>query len=308
MVIIRRKPIPTRVVRTVSYGLVIATLLGLALWGFYKHHVTRAPVYVPRPEGVEAPDVAGLERRLVFAAEQELLAPAAFPWSLAAVSRLPRAEVSGVAVLRTPEGSELPEGLRGLRDTLAGELAERVPTIARPFTLEASPPYLVTPLTLQLEFKLDEDGATAAAAVAGAPGELNAPFAERAAHLVFSPTAADVNFAATVTLIPYPYERLSATRGGKPVAADEYRALFRALQYNSFPLYDTLLAVSPELITAEEETKVSFVVDGSGRPSAIAFEPSPAEEDAAALAATLAEMHLPKTLAGVAVNFIISSG
>lgn len=279
--------------------------MGLALWGFYKHHVTRASVYVPRPEGVEAPDVAGLERRFVFAAEQELLAPAAFPWSLAAVSRLPRAEVSGVAVLRTPEGSELPEGLR---DTLAGELAERVPTIARPFTLEASPPYLVTPLTLQLEFKLDEDGATAAAAVAGAPGELNAPFAERAAHLVFSPTAADVNFAATVTLIPYPYERLSATRGGKPVTEEEYRALFRALQYNSFPLYDTLLAVSPELITAEEETKVSFVVDGSGRPSAIAFEPPPAEEDAAALAATLAEMHLPKTLAGVAVNFIISSG
>lgn len=305
MVIIRRKPIPTRVVRTVSYGLVIATLLGLALWGFYKHHVTRAPVYVPRPEGVEAPDVAGLERRLVFAAEQELLAPAAFPWSLAAVSRLPRAEVSGVAVLRTPEGSELPEGLR---DILAGELAERVPTIARPFTLETSPPYLVTPLTLQLEFKLDEDGATAAATVAGAPGELNAPFAERAARLVFSPTAADANFAATVTLIPYPYERLSATRRGKPVAAEEYRALFRALQYNSFPLYDTLLAVSPELITAEEETKVSFVVDGSGRPSAIAFEPSPAEDDAAALAATLAEMHLPKTLAGVAVDFIISSG
>lgn len=305
MVIIRHKTIPTRVVRAVSYGLVIGTLLGLALWGYYKHRVTRGRVEVPPPEDKATPDVAGLERRLVFATDQELLAPAAFPWSLAAVSRLPRAEVSGVTVLRTPEGADLPEGLG---DALAAELAEQVPTIARPFTLEASPPYLVTPLTLQLEFILDDRGATAAAAVAGAPGELNALFAERAARLVFSPAAANVNFTATVTLIPYPYERLSATRRGKPVAEEEYRALFRALQYNCFPFYDTLLAVSPELITAEDGTDVSFVVDAAGHPAAVALEPPPAEEDAAALADTLAEIHLPTTLTGVAVRFTINPG
>lgn len=288
-----------------SYGLVIGTLLGLALWGYYKHRVTRGRVEAPLPEDGAAPDVAGLERRLIFATDRELLAPAAFPWSLAAVSRLPRAEVSGVTVLGTPEGAEPPEGLG---DALAAELAEQVPTIARPFTLDASPPYLVTPITLQLEFILDEDGATAAAAASGAPGELNAPFAERAARLVFSPAAANVNFAATVTLIPDSYERLTATRAGKPVADEEYRALFRALQYNSFPFYDTLLAASPELITAEDGADVSFVVDAAGHPAAVALEPPPAEEDAAALAETLAEMHLPTTLAGVAVRFIINPG
>ncbi len=305
MILIRRKPIPTRVVRAVSYGLVIGTLVGLALWGFYKHRVTPGRVEAPPPKDGTAPDVAGMERRLAFATDQELLAPAAFPWSLAAVSRLPRAQVSGVTILRTPEGAEVPEGIR---DILAAELAEQVPTIARPFTLDASPPYLVTPITLQLEFILDEEGATAAAAVAGAPGEMNAPFAERAARLVFSPAAANVNFAAAVTLIPDSYERLSGTRGGVPLADEEYRALFRALQYNSFPFYDTLLAASPELITAEDGTAVSFVVDAAGHPAAVALEPPPAEEDAAALADTLTEMHLPTTLAGVAVRFTINPG
>jgi hypothetical protein len=305
VILIRHKTIPTRVVRAVSYGLVIATLLGLALWGFYKHRVTPGRVEAPPPKGGESQDVAGLERRLILATDQELLAPAAFPWSLAGVSRLPRAEVSGVTLIRTPEDGELPEGLG---DALAAELAEQVPAIARPFTLEASPPYLVTPLTLQLEFILNEDGATAAAAVAGAPGDLNAPFAERAARLVFSPAAANVNFTATVTLIPDSYDRLTATRAGIPVADEEYRALFRALQYNSFPFYDTLLAVTPDLIKTEDGTAVSFVVDAAGHPGAVALEPSPAEEDAAALADTLAAMHLPTTLAGVAVRFTINPG
>jgi hypothetical protein len=305
MVLIRHKTVSIRVVRALSYGLVIGTLLGLALWGYYKHRVTPGRVEVTPPEGGTAPELAGLDRRFVFATDQELLAPPAFPWSLAAVSRLPRAEVSGVTLLQTPEGVEVPEGLDA---TLAAELAEQVPTIARPFTLEASPPYLVTPLTLQLEFILDEDGATSAAAVAGAPGELNAPFAERAVRMVFSPAAAYVNFAATVTLIPHPYDRLTATRRGNPVTEEEYRSLFRALQFNCFPFYDTMLAVSPELVTAEDGTAVSFVVDAEGHPGAIALEPSPAEEETAALAEALAAVQLPAMLAGVAVRFTINPG
>jgi hypothetical protein len=305
VVIIRQRPIPIRVVRALSYGLVIATLAGLTLWGYYRHRVTPGAVEVARPEVEPAPEVAGLDRRTTFATEQELLAPPAFPWSLAAVSRLPRAEVKGVAVLRTREEAGPPAGVR---DVLAAELAEQVPTIARPFTLEASPPYLVTPVTVRLEFELNDDGSTAAAAASGAPGELNALFAERAARLVFPPEAGDAAFVATVTLIPYCYERLSATRAGKPVGDEEYRALFRALQYNSFPLYDTLLAACPELLAAGEETDVSFVVDAAGHPGAVKLEPAPDEDDAAALAETLAAVYLPKKLAGATVSFVISSG
>jgi hypothetical protein len=305
VVIIRQRPIPIRVVRALSYGLVIATLAGLTLWGYYRHRVTPGAVEVAPPEVEKAPAAAGFDRRAAFATEQELLAPAAFPWSLAAVSRLPRAEVKAVAVLRAPENTELPAGIR---DVLAAELAEQTPTIARPFTLEASPPYLVTPVTVRLEFELNDDGSTAAAAASGAPGELNALFAERAARLFFPPEAGDAAFAATVTLIPYCYERLSATRAGKPVSDEEYRALFRALQYNSFPFYDTLLAACPELLTADGETDVSFVVDAAGHPGAVKLEPAPDEDDAAALAETLAEIHLPKKLAGVAASFTITPG
>ncbi len=302
MVIIRRKPIPTRVVRAVSYGLVIATLLGLALWGFYKHRATRVAVKIPRPPSEGGPAVAGFDRRLVYATDQELLAPAAFPWSLAAISRLPRADVAAVTIVRAPEQTEPPEQLAPV---LAAALAEQAPTIARPFTLAASPPYLVTPVTVRLEFELNDDGSTAAAAASGAPGELNASFAERAARFVFPPEVSNVAFAATVTLVPYSYERLRATRAGKPVAEEEYRLLFRALQYNSFPLYDTVLATAPGLLTAKEATAVSFVVNAEGHPSRVALEPAPPAEAAEALAAALAAVYLPKTLAGAEVEFAV---
>lgn len=303
MVLIRRKPLRGRVVRALSYGLVIVTLAGLAGWAYYKHRASRGRVEVVPPVAEAPPALAGFDPRLAYASEQELLAPAVFPWSLAAVSRLPRAEVGAITVLRKPEG---PAPAENLPELLVAALAEQTPTVARPFTLAASPPYLVTPVTLQLEFELDDAGAAAAAASAGAPAELNAPFAERAVHFVFPQAAADVAFAATVTLVPYPYERLSARRGGKAVTDEEYRLLFRALQFNSFPLYDTCLAAAPDLLTAREDTVVSFVVGADGHPAAASFEPPLPSEDARdALADALAEMYLPTTLAGARVEFVI---
>lgn len=290
-------------VLAVSYGLVIVTLAGLAGWGYYKHRTTRGRVAAAPPAAEEPPDLAGLEPRLVFASEQELLAPPAFPWSLAAVSRLPRAEVGAVKVLRKPEG---PAAAENLPEVLAAALAEQAPALARPFTLPSSPPYLVTPVVLELEFELDDAGAAVAAAAAGAPAELNAVIAERAAHIVFPRAAADVAFEAAVTLVPYPYERVVARRRGRAVTPEEYRLLFRALQFNSFPFYDTCLAVAPELLTAEEDTVVSFEVDADGRPRAPALEPPlPSEEANDALADALAEIYLPTTLTGARVEFII---
>lgn len=305
MVLVRRKPTRVRLVQAASYGLVIVTLAGLATWAYYKHRATRGRVEVEPPVAEAPPALAGLEPRLAYASEQELLAPAAFPWSLAAVSRLPRAEVGTVTILRKPEG---PPAAQNLPEILAAALAEQAPGAARPFTLAASPPYLITPVTLQLEFELDDAGMAEAAGVAGAPAELNAAFAERGAHFVFPQAAADVSFAVAVTLVPYPYERLSARRGGTAVAREEYRLLFRALQFNSFALYDTCLAVAPELLTAKEDTVVSFDVGADGHPRAPSFAPPlPSEEAGDALADALAEIYLPKTLAGARVEFAIGN-
>jgi hypothetical protein len=211
--------------------------------------------------------------------------------------------VAALTVTRAPEAAAAPEELR---DRLAAALTEQAPTIARPFTLATSPPYLVTPITLELEFLLDETGAAAAAGVAGAPADLNASFAERAVRFVFPPAAASAAFAATVSLVPPSYDRLRARRGGNPVPEEEYRLLFRALQYNSFPLYDTCLAAAPELLTAEEATAVAFEVDAEGHPNRVTFEPALASGAAAeALAATLAEIHLPRALAGASVEFAL---
>jgi hypothetical protein len=305
MILIRRKPGWGRLVRAVSYGLVIVTLVGLAVWAYYKHRATRGRVEVEPPTAEKPPTLAGLEPRLTYASEQELLAPAAFPWSLAAVSRLPRAEVGPITIRRTPEG---PAAEEHLPEILLAALAEQAPAVARPFTLASSPPYLITPVTLQLEFELDDAGAAAAAAAAGAPAELNAAFAERAVHLVFPHAAADVAFAAAVTFVPYPYERLSARRGGTAVTPEEYRLLFRALQFNSFAFYDTCLAVAPELLTAQEDTLVSFDVGVDGHPRAASFAPPLSSEEAGdALADALAEIYLPKALAGARVEFAIGN-
>jgi len=305
MVLIRRKPTRGRVVRAISYGLVIVTFVGLAGWAYYKHRATRGRVEVTPPVAEAPPTLAGLEARFAYASEQELLAPPAFPWSLAAVSRLPRAEVGTVTILREPEG---PPAADNLPEVLAAALAEQAPSVARPFTLAASPPYLVTPVTIELEFKLDENGAAMAAAAAGAPADLNASFAERAVHLVFPQAAAGVSFTAAVTLVPYPYERLSARRGAAALTPEEYRLLFRALQYNSFPFYDTCLAVAPELLTAEGDTVVAFDVDGVGHPGEASFAPPLPSEDARdALAGALAEIYLPKTLTGARVEFVIGN-
>ena len=291
--------------RAVSYGLVIITLFGLAVWAYYKHRATPGRVEVVPPVAEATPSLAGFDARTAYASEQELLAPAAFPWSLAAVSRLPRAEVGPVTILREPEG---PPAEENLPLVLAAALAEQAPAVARPFTIAASPPYLVTPVTLQLEFELDDAGAAGAAAAAGAPAELNAAFAERAVHFVFPQAAADVAFAAAVTLVPYPYERLSARRGATAVTDEEYRLLFRALQFNSFAFYDSCLAAAPELLTAREDTLISFDVGADGHPREASFEPPLASEEARdALADALAEMYLPKTLAGARVEFAVGN-
>ena len=181
MVIIRRKLTRGTVIRAATYAVVIVTLGGLMLWAYFRHRPRNCVVLPPPTKGVERPPMAGLEPRLVFASDRELLAPPCFPWSLASVTRRPRAEVSNFHFTR--QGNDKADAT--LTAAVAEALAQQAPELARPFALEASPPYLVTPATIETAFDLDDDGATASVAVDGAPAELNAGFAEKAAAFTF---------------------------------------------------------------------------------------------------------------------------
>ncbi len=304
MVIVRRLPSWGLILRGAGYGVVIVTLGALSLWAYYKHRAQAGPVTAAPPRAAAAATPAGFDRRRVFALEQELLAPPAFPWSLAALSHLPRAEVRSLRITRFPEETDLPPDLAAL---LADELTRQARTFARPFTLPSSPPYLVVPLAFEVEFDLDDDGRTAVAAVSGAPGDLNRAFAEAATAFVFPPAAAHVAFAATVTLTPYHYNRLSASRRGRRLSAEDYRLLFRSLQFNSYPVYDAIAAVEPELLSASHETRVTFFIAPDGHPQGVAFEPPLADGAADVIGAALAELYLPAELAGAKVEFLLSN-
>ena len=109
-----------------------------------------------------------------------------------------------------------------------------------------------------------------------------------------------------MTFIPYPYERLKAARGGAAVDAEQYGLLFRALQYNSYPLYDVMRAGAPELLTAASDTRVAFVVDKEGHPTGVTLTPGPAR-GGEAINETLAGMVLPRELVGARVEFLIGN-
>jgi len=309
MVIIRRRVWRGNIIKGGAYGAVILTLAALTLWGYVRHHENGGHPPPIKPPAPTPPAPARFDDRLAFATDQELLAPPAFPWSLAAVGRLPRAEVSGLRITHKPattaEAAKAPE--KDLAADLAADLTWQAPARARPITRYASPPYLVTPLTINVELELDETGRVATAAVSGAPPDLNGVFAERATAFVFSPAAAGATFAATVKLVPYAFERLNARRGGRPLADDDYRLLFRSLQYSSYPIYDAVNARAPEMLTAGRATTVAFVVDAAGHPSKVRLEPAPEAEADREIAAAFAGIFLPKRVAGARVEVIIAA-
>ena len=303
MVIFRRQPSRAAVLRAATYGVVIATLGALVLWAYIRHGRAAGPVLPPPRAERDRPAAAGLEPRTALALDQELFAPGCFPWSLGAVTRLPRAEVTKTRLTRGPADKG---AAAELQRTLADELARQAPTLARPFALPASPPYLVTPLTVELECELDEEGAATLAAVGGAPPDLNAALAEEATTLVFPREAAGAAFTATVTLVPYPYDRIRARRGGAPLAADDFRLLFRTLQFSSYPLYDAVRGAAPELLTAPEDTRLSFTVGADGHPGRVDFTPPPPA--AAELAAAVEGMMFPRGLVGVRAEVSVGGG
>lgn len=244
--------------------------------------------------------LAGMDARLALATEQELVAPPAFPWSYAAASRLPRATVSAVAVHPRPPSAETVTDV-------AETLTQQAPALARPFTLPTSPPYLMVPLAFKLHLTLDDEGRVASAAVTGAPGELDFLLAERAAALVFPPSAGGAAVSATLTLTPYHYDRLLARRHGLPLPAADYELLYRALQFGTYGFADACRAYAPALLRADAATKVSFRVGPSGHPERVAFSPPLGDEKEQLLADALGQVFLPRRLAGAEVTVLLGS-
>jgi len=302
MVFVLRKPSRVFLVRSLTYAAVIATLGGLALWAYVRHGREPKAHVPPITSGGERPAPAGPDARSLLANEQELLAPACFPWSRAALERRPRVEVAKVKLTRTPEGTTAAE----LEPALAEALAAQAPVLVRPYHLDASPPYIITPLTLEVSFDIDDDADTAWVGVAGAPPDANAACAEKAAAFVFPAGCAAAAFDAAVTFTPYAYERLQATRGGAPLGPEEYRLLFRTLQFNSYPLYDAMATKAPELITATEDTAVSFVVGADGHPADVKWDPAPGQAGEF-LSETIRAAFFPRELAGARVRFLIGN-
>lgn len=302
MVFVLRKPSRVFLIRSLTYAAVIAMLGGLALWAYLRHGRESKPRIPPLTGDGERPAAAGADGRTLLATEQELLAPACFPWSRGALERRPRVTVTKVKLTRMPEGV----AAAGLEEAFAAALAAQAPMLVRPYHVEASPPYVVTPLTLEMSFDLDAAAATAWVGVAGAPPDANAACAEKAAAFVFPPECAGAAFDAAVTFTPYAYERLEATRGGAPLKAEAYRLLFRTLQFNSYPLYDATAAQAPALLTATEDTAVTFVVGADGHPADVRWDPAPGEATLY-LSETLGAAFFPRELAGARVRFLIGN-
>jgi hypothetical protein len=163
-------------------------------------------------------------------------------------------------------------------------------------------------LTVEMAFALNDAGETSSAAVRGAPAELNAAFAERAAAFGFTADAAGAAFTAEVKLVPYCYERLTAARNGRALGDEEYRLLFRAMQFGSYNLYDAVRAAAPGWLDGPADEAATFVVNDDGHPSAVAFEPPVEGAAQEAVAAALEAMFVPRRLAGTRVRVLIGPG
>jgi hypothetical protein len=159
---------------------------------------------------------------------------------------------------------------------------------------------------LEFSFDLDEGGNTAWVGVAGAPPDANASCAEEAAAFVFPTECDGAAFDAAVIFVPYSYERLQATRGGAAVSDEQYRLLFRALQFNSYPLYDVVATRAPALLTTSADAEVTFVIGADGHPADVKWDPAPGEAGDA-LTETLGAAFFPRELAGARVRFLVGN-
>jgi hypothetical protein len=320
--------------RVCGYGAIVLSIALLALWalGAFEREPETTPVL--QPDTTTNPLLyAGWENRLAFCDANEFFAPAVLPWSLSNIKRLPNVEVLSVTLLAdktgvagtevSPEISEsvedeplitgedafIPDPEVDYIKLISDAVAFRLPPLFRPFELKSSPPYLVTPVIVELDFYLGPEGNVTKCSVRSESitPELQEQITERALRLSFPAALAFAAFTTGVRVIPYAYDNLIVEKSGKPVGDNEYRLAFRTLQYSSYYLTVAMQGSDGELLSADTDGVITFRVDSDGIPYNIAVTPVfIGSGDIENVTAALSYIRFPDELSGS--NFTIVLG
>ncbi|MCP4230156.1 MAG: hypothetical protein GY771_08405 [bacterium] len=220
----------------------------------------------------------------------------------AEISSLPQPEEAiGKKMLITGEGAFVPDPEVNYVELISDAVVFRLPPLFRPFELKSSPPYLVTPATVELDFYLGPDGDVAKCSVRSEDitPELQEQITERALRLSFPTALAFADFTARVRIVPYASDRLTVERSGRPVGDEEYRLVFRTLQYSSYYLTVAMQGGDGELLYADTDAVIAFRVDNDGVPYAISVEPVFIEREVVEdVTAAISYIRFPADLAG----------
>lgn len=322
--------------RTAGYIAIIASIIVFVVWAYLRHHRTPKPEPGPLVKKERPPLViATWDNRFTFVDEREFFAPPAFPWSMSSIGQAPYAEITFVTIISEPTpvetGEPTEENFFGTGEETPDEKAEdtsieliisgdynniirnamleRAPSLAMPFELDASPPYLVVPVDFTLDLVLGPDGLVKSATVRGDIDEgVRVRVAEKAADMHFPSVLAWFDFRCGVRLTPSHYDRIIGTRGGHRLPEVEYRLLLRALQYGTAGFAETVSENAPELLQAGNVHTVEFIIDDAGHPTDTVIKPiilEPASEKAVLDA--IAAVNFPPQLAGANVVLVVGT-
>jgi|GEM_PF-1545692 len=322
--------------RSAGYITIIISIIVFAVWAYIRHRGAEPPEPEPLARKERPPlIVASWDDRFTFADEREFFTPPAFPWSMSSIGQAPIAEITYVTVTSEPSPEE-PAELTGEGASENGETSEaedesildserpermayagiienamlkRAPSLAMPYEIKATPPYLVVPLELTMDFTLGPDGAVKSATVQGdMEEELRVQIAEKAVDLRFPSVLAWFGFKCGIRLTPRHYDKIIGTRGGARLSEDEYGLLLRGLQYGTSGLAESIVENAPELLTAGTDYTIEFFIDGNGYPVNAVIKPIIVEPEAeTAVLEALAAVNFPPELAGTTVEITLGT-
>lgn len=322
--------------RSAGYITIIISIIVFAVWAYIRHRGAEIPEPTPLVRKERPPlIVASWEDRFTFADEREFFAPPAFPWSMSSIGQAPLAEITYVTVISEPSPEEsaeligestsengktsdaedeiLPRSERPGRvayaDIIKTAMLKRATSLAMPYEIKATPPYLVVPLELTMDFTLGPDGAVKSATVQGDMEEgLRVHIAEKAVDLRFPSILAWFGFKCGIRLTPRHYDKIVGTRGGARLPEDEYGLLLRGLQYGTSGLAESIVENAPELLNAGTDYTIEFFIDGTGYPVNPVVKPIIVEPEAeTAVLEALTAVNFPPELAGTTVEITLGT-
>jgi hypothetical protein len=322
--------------RIAGYVAIIISIVVFAIWAYLRHHRTEKPEPGPLTKKERPPLVLiTWDNRFTFADDKEFFAPPAFPWSMSSIGQAPRVEVMFVTILSVPEAGEIVESETeviyensepvisdngteitamttdqiGYLDIIRNAMLKRTPSLAMPYEIDATPPYLVVPLEFTLDFVLGPDGEVKSAMVQGNMDEtLRVQIAEKAVNLRVPSVLSWYDFRCGMRFIPRHYDKIIGTRDGNRLPESEYKLLLRGLQYGTSAFTESVLENAPELLSGEDEYTIKFTINGDGYPVDTVIKPfivEPAAETAVTEA--VSSTNFPGTLGGANVEIILGS-